>query len=57
MPDASAELAPIYAPPPGGPIIGLPPISHDDAAKAGTATGITGIAGILAWLTLILEQN
>jgi hypothetical protein len=51
MPDPPA---PIYAPPPGSPVISLPPISHDDAAKAGTATGI---AGILAWLTLILEQN
>jgi hypothetical protein len=35
----------------------LPPISHDDAAKAGAATGVTGIAGILAWLALIFEQN
>jgi hypothetical protein len=57
MPDPSAAPAPIYAPPPGGPIINLPPISHDDAAKAGTATGLTGIAGILAWVSLILEQN
>ncbi|MFY9764867.1 MAG: hypothetical protein WAK42_07650, partial [Mycobacterium sp.] len=50
MPDPPAAPAPIYTPPPGGPIISLPPISHDDAAKAGAATGITGIAGILAWL-------
>lgn len=57
MPDAPAAPAPIYTPPPGGPIISLPPISHDDAAKAGAATGVTGIAGILAWLALILEQN
>jgi hypothetical protein len=57
MPDAPATPAPIYTPPPGEPIISLPPISHDDAAKAGAATGATGIAGILAWLALILEQN
>jgi hypothetical protein len=57
MPDPPAAPAPIYAPPPGGPIVNLPPISHNDAAKAGTATGLTGIAGILAWLSLILEQN
>jgi hypothetical protein len=57
MPDAPAAPAPIYTPPPGGPIINLPPISHDDAAKASAATGVTGIAGILAWLALILEQN
>jgi hypothetical protein len=57
MPDPPAAPAPIYTPPPGGPSISLPPISHDDAAKAGAATGITGIAGILAWLALILQQN
>jgi hypothetical protein len=57
MPDPPAAPAPIYTPPPGGPIINLPPISHDDAARAGTATGLTGIAGIFAWLALILEQN
>jgi len=57
MPDPPAAPAPIYTPPPGGPIINLPPISHDDAAKAGAATGVTGIAGILAWLALIFEQN
>lgn len=57
MPDPPAAPTPIYTPPPGGPIINLPPISHDDAAKAGAATGMTGIAGILAWLALILEQN
>ena len=56
-PDPPATPAPIYTPPPSGPIINLPPISHDDAAKAGAATGATGIAGILAWLALILEQN
>jgi hypothetical protein len=56
-PDPPAAPAPIYTPPPGGPIINLPPISHDDAAKAGAATGVTGIAGILAWLALIFEQN
>jgi hypothetical protein len=56
-PDPPATPAPIYTPPPGEPIISLPPISHDDAAKAGAATGITGIAGILAWLALIFEQN
>jgi hypothetical protein len=57
MPDPPAAPAPIYTPPPGGPIISLPPISHDSAATAGAATGITGIAGILAWLALILQQN
>ncbi|MBV8182836.1 MAG: hypothetical protein JO045_29395 [Mycobacterium sp.] len=57
VPDPPPEPTPIYTPPPGGPIISLPPISHDDAAKAGAATGITGIAGILAWLALIFEQN
>jgi hypothetical protein len=57
MPDPPAAPAPIYTPPPGGPIISLPPTSADDAAKAGAASGITGIAGILAWLSLILEQN
>jgi hypothetical protein len=57
MPDPPAVPAPIYTPPPGEPIISLPPISHDDAAKAGVATGVTGIAGILTWLTLIFEQN
>jgi hypothetical protein len=35
----------------------LPPISHDDAAKAGATTGAAGIASILAWLALIFEQN
>jgi hypothetical protein len=54
MPDPPA---PMYTPPPGEPIISLPPISPDDAAKAGAATGITGIAGILTWLALIFEQN
>lgn len=57
MPDPPTAPAPIYTPPPGRPIISLPPTSHDDAAKAGAATGLTGIAGILAWLALILEQN
>lgn len=57
MPDPPAAPAPIYTPPPSGPIISLPPISHDDAAKAGAATGATGIAGLLAWLALIFEQN
>jgi len=56
-PDPPAAPAPIYTPPPSGPIINLPPISHDDAAKAGAATGVAGIAGILAWLALIFEQN
>lgn len=57
MPDPPAAPTPIYTPPAGGPIISLPPISHDDAAKAGAATGATGIAGIMAWLALIVEQN
>jgi hypothetical protein len=57
MPDPPAAPAPIYTSPPGGPIISLPQISHDDAAKAGATTGATGIAGILAWLALIVEQN
>jgi hypothetical protein len=48
--------APSVTPPSDGPIISLPPISHDDAAMAGTATGITA-AGILAWLTLVFQQN
>jgi hypothetical protein len=47
---------PTWTPPSDGPIISLPPISHDDAAKAGTATGITAV-GILTWLTLIFQQN
>jgi hypothetical protein len=57
MPDPPAGPTPIYTPPPSGPIISLPPMSHDDAAKAGAATGVTGIAGLLTWLALIFEQN
>lgn len=57
MPDPPAAPTPIYTPPPGGPIISLPRSLPDDAAKVGEATGISGVAGILAWLALILEQN
>jgi hypothetical protein len=48
--------APAITAPSSGPIISLPPISSEEAAKAGTATGITA-AGILAWLTLVFQQN